>query len=221
MKSIRLHISANAVRVCLEQAKWTISLADLTKLYKLTTLIIQYYRGTFTICHNGDATGLRRCLVELFELFLKVHQYTDIFEATIKWTRIYTFKIDDDELYSSLRLWTTKFFELAQFANWMNDLICATILEDGSDQFFKERRENFDLLDSVYLLIVFLKTVVGPLMTSIGAGSGDNYGEHFDLENNVAREKWNVFMKWCSRDRTFRPSCQFDRAMLEDIVDLL
>ena len=160
MKSIKLHISSNALQVSLRRAKWTVLLTDLIKFYKLVSIIIsQYFMGTFDICTNGDNQVLKKLLDTLHTF--KNENDVQVQQASTTWTRIYTFYVND-ELYSSLCLWT-KFVSSIRFANWMSNLITLTISEDGSDSFFKSRREAFDLLDSVYALAVFFKKVVEPV----------------------------------------------------------
>ena len=208
MKSIKLHISSNAFQVSLRRAKWTVLLTDLIKFYKLVSIIIsQYFMGTFAICTNGDNQVLKKLLDTLHTF--KNENDVQVQQASTTWTRIYTFYVND-ELYSSLCLWT-KFVSLIRFANWMSNLITLTISEDGSDSFFKARREAFDLLDSVYALVVFFKKVVEPVYPLTN-------GQEDDI---IAQLYWNRYIKWYTMDQNLRPSKLFDQEMLKNLVELL
>ena len=162
--------------------------------------------GTFDICTNGDNQVLKKLLDSLHTF--KNENDVQVQQAST-WTRIYTFDVND-ELYSSLCLWT-KFVSLIRFANWMSNLITLTISEDGSDSFFKTRREAFDLLDSVYALVVFFKKVVEPVFPLAN-------GQEDDI---IAQLCWKRYIKWYTMDQNLRPSKLFDQEMLKNLVELL
>ena len=206
MKSIKLHISSNALQVSLRRAKWTVLLTDLIKFYKLASIISRYFMGTFDICTNGDNQVLKKLLDTLHNF--KNENDVQVQQAST-WTRIYTFYVND-ELYISLCLWT-KFVSLIRFTNWMSNLITLTISEDCSDSFFKARREAFDLLDSVYALVVFFKKVVEPVFPLTN-------GQEDDI---IAQLCWNRYIKWYTMDQNLRPSKLFDQEMLKNLVELL